>query len=223
VATVRVLTTIAAAVVLAAGPAQAGTVTSGPVTVSIADATWTSYDCQSTPATITVTVEEYVPWVATIQASPDGASRLNATAFADIGSNVMTQPLLICPLDSNGAWTARVSTRFLNRTEEFRVGFTVSQLPTTTSITSAKWRNQVLRVRGSVIAGNGMAGRASLRILRLRDGVWRTMGHTNANRNGVFKFLAPRRAEQVRVAYLGDTVTLTSQAQSTVTVVKPKD
>lgn len=214
--------TSAAAVLLVAGPAQAGTVTSGPVTVTIADATWTSYDCQTTPATLTVTVAEYVPWVTTIQASPNGASRLNATAFADIGSNVMTQPLLICPLDSNGAWTARVSTRFLTSTEEFSVPFAVSQLPTTTSVTSAKWRNRVLRVRGSVIAGNGMAGRASVQILRLRDGVWRTMGHTNANRSGVFRFLAPRRAEQVRVVYLGDSVTLTSQAQSSVTVVKPK-
>jgi hypothetical protein len=77
-------------------------------------------------------------------------------------------------------------------------------------------------VTGSAIAANGMAGRASLAVERLRNGTWKTMGHTNANRNGVFRFLAPRRAEQVRVTYLGDSVTVQSQAQSAVTVIKPK-
>jgi hypothetical protein len=211
-----------AVVMLTASPAHAGTGSSGPVSATVQDATWTSYDCQTTQATISVSVEEYVPWLATIQASPDGKSQLNAAAFADIGSNTMTQPLLICPLDSNGAWTARVQTRFLTETVSFTVPFTVSQLTTTTTVSKARWRNDVLRVTGSAIAANGMAGRASLAVARLRNGTWKTLGHTNANRNGVFKFLAPRRAEQVRVTYLGDSVTLGSQAQSAVTVIKPK-
>ncbi len=205
-----------------ATPAQAGTGSSGPVSATVADATWTSYECQTTPAAISVTVPEYVPWLATIQASPNGRSRLNAAAFADIGSSTMTQPLLICPLDSNGPWTARVQARFLTQTYEFNVPFTVSQLTTVTTLTSARWRNNVLRVRGSAIAANGMAGRASLAVMRLHKGTWRSLGHTNANRNGVVKFLAPRRAEQVRLMYLGDSVTLPSQAQIAVEVVSSK-
>lgn len=219
---VRSLVIAAAVVLLGTAPAHAGSASSGPVTVSVQDATWTSYDCQTTTATLSVSVEEYVPWVATIQASPDGKSQLNAAAFADIGSNTMTQPLLICPLDSNGAWTARVQARFLTQTVSFTVPFTVSHLTTTTTINSARWRNKVLRVTGSAIAANGMAGRASISVERLHNGSWRNLGHTNANRNGVFRFLAPRKAEQVRVTYLGDSVTLQSQSQLAVTVIKPK-
>lgn len=218
----RVLVLATTALMAAGAPAQAGTVSSGPVTATVSDATWTSYDCQTTPATLTVAVGEFTPWLATVQASPNGRSRLDAAAFIDIGSNVVTHPLLICPLDSNGPWTASVQARFLTQTVTFDVPFTVSKLTTTTTITKARWRNRVLRVAGSAIADNGMVGRASLRVQRLRDGAWRTVGHTNANRNGVFRFLAPQRAEQVRVIYLGDSVTLQSQSQSVVEVVALK-
>lgn len=213
---------VAAGFVLTAAPAQAGTGSSGPVTVNVADATWNGYACQNTTATLTVTTSQLSPWLATIQAAPDGKTRLDAAAFADIGSNVMTQPLLICPLDSNGPWTAEVQARFLTQTYEFAVPFTVSQLTTTTSLNRARWRNKVLRVSGSVITSNGIAGRASVQVLRLRDGTWRSMGHTNANSSGVFRFLAPRKAEQVRVVYLGDSVTLGSQAQRGVEIITPK-
>ena len=135
----------------------------------------------------------------------------------------MTKDLLICPLDSNGGWTAKVTVRrLLEPNLELVVPFTVSKVRSTTTITSAVWRNKVLRVRGSAIAANGMAGRASLSVERLRNGTWRSLGHTNANSNGVFKFLAPRKADQVRVTYLGDLVTVSSSAQSAVTVVRPK-
>lgn len=219
---VRIPLAVATCVMLAAGPVHAGTGTSGPVTVSVNDATWTSYDCQTTTVTLTVTLAEYQPWVTTIQASPDGRSRLDATAFADIGSNVMTKSLLICPADSNGPWTAVVQTRLLSETIQFSVPFTVSKVASTTTLNRARYKNKVLRVSGSVLGVNGIAGRASIAVLRLRDGTWRTMGHTNANRNGVFRFLAPKKAEQVRVDYLGDSVTLPSQNQGAVEVVRPK-
>lgn len=164
---------------------------------------------------------EYQPWVTTIQASPDGRSRLDAAAFADIGSNVMTKPLLICPLDSNGPWTAVVQTRLVTQTLQFSVPFTVSKVATASTVNRARYKNNVLRVSGSVLGVNGMAGRASVAVLRLRNGAWHVLGHTNANRNGVFRFLAPRKAEQVRVEYLGDAVTLPSEAQLAVEVITP--
>lgn len=219
---VRIALGVAATLVLSAAPAHAGTVTSGPVTVSVSDATWTSYDCQTTTVTLSVTLAEYQPWVTTIQASPNGRSMLDAAAFADIGSNVMTKPLLICPLDSDGPWTAVVKTRLVTDSIQFTVPFTVSKVATTTTLNRARYKNKVLRVSGSALGANGMAGRASIAVLRLRNGTWRTLGHTNANRNGVFRFLAPKKAEQVRVEYLGDSVTLTSQAQGSVEVIAPK-
>ncbi len=218
----KVVPLVVASVILCAAPAHAGTVTNGPVTVSVNDATWTSYDCQTTTVTLTVTLAEYKPWLATVQASPNGRSRLDAAAFADIGSNVMTKPLLICPLDSNGAWTAAVQFRLLTDTIQFNVPFTVSQVATTTTLNEARYKNKVLRVTGSALGVNGMAGRASIAVQRLRNGAWRTLGHTNANRNGVFRFLAPKKAEQVRVQYLGDAVTLPSQTQGGVQIVTPK-
>lgn len=218
----KVWALVAGLVVFAAGPAHAGTVTNGPVTAGVNDATWTSYDCQTTTVTLTVTLAEYKPWLATVQASPNGRSRLDAAAFADIGSNVMTKPLLICPLDSNGPWTAVVQFRLLTDTITFSVPFTVSQVATTTTLNEARYKNKVLRVSGSALGANGMAGRASLAVLRLHNGTWRTIGHTNANRNGVFRFLAPKKAEQVRVQYLGDSVTLPSQTQGGVEIVPAK-
>jgi hypothetical protein len=38
----------------------------------------------------------------------------------------------------------------------------------------------------------------------------------------VFRFLAPKKAEQVRVQYLGDSVTLPSQTQGGVEIVPAK-
>jgi hypothetical protein len=219
---VRIAVVVTSLVLVGVGPAQAGSGSGGGLTVSIDDATWSGYRCQTTTATITADVPALTLWGATVQASPNGRSRLDAVAFADLGPNVMSEPLLICPFDSDGAWTAVVNARVLAEKVEFSVPFSVFKVATTTTVDRARWKSNVLRIRGSVIAANGMAGRASVAFSGLRNGQWRKLGHSNATKSGTFRFLAPKRATQVRVEYLGDSVTTPSQGHRSVVRVRPK-
>jgi len=65
------------------------------------------------------------------------------------------------------------------------------------------------------ISPGGFPGRAPLSVQGLRpNGKWRLLGHTAANRKGVFRFVAPVRVRAVVVEYPGDTVTLPSRARA---------
>ncbi len=203
-----------AGVMLAATPAYAGSGGADGVTVTIPDVLFASYDCQSAPVQLTVAVGDLAPWVVGVSAAPTGKTQLDGVAFSGQGPMVATGSLLMCPADSAGAWTASVTSRVVLTQSTFAVPFEVRKLSTTTTVTRARNADTGLKVRGTVIAQNGLAGRAPLTIRGLRANGWRTLGHTAARKNGDFRFVWPKSARSVIVKYPGDTVTLSSEARA---------
>ena len=211
---VRILAGVCAGVLLAASPAYAGSGGADGVTVTVPDVVFASYDCQSAPVQLTVAVGDLAPWVVGVSAAPVGKKQLDAVAFSGQGPMVATGSLLMCPADSAGAWTAEVTSRVLVTQSRFSVAFEVRQLSTTTTLTRVRNTDTGVKVRGTVIAQNGLAGRAPLKIRGLRKNGWRTLGHTAARKNGEFRFVWPKSAKSVIVDYPGDSVTLSSQARA---------
>ena len=213
---VRVLAGVCAGVLLAASPAAAGTGGADGVTVTIPDVLFASYDCQSAPVQVNVAVSDLALWAVAVSAAPAGKSQLDAVAFTGRGPMVATGSLLMCPADSAGSWTASVTSRVLLTQSRFTVPFEVRRLATTTTLTRVRNTDTGLKVKGTVLAQNGLAGRAPLTVRGLRKNGWRTLGHTAARKNGEFRFVWPRSARSVAVIYPGDAVTVASDARATV-------
>ena len=211
---VRILAGVCAGVLLAASPAYAGSGGADGVTVTIPDVVFASYDCQSAPVQLTVAVADLAPWAVGVSAAPVGKKQLDAVAFTGQGPMVATGSLLMCPADSAGAWTASVTSRVLLTQSRFNVDFEVRKLSTTTTLTRVRNTDTGLKVTGVVIAQNGLAARAPLKIRGLRKNGWRTLGHTAARKSGEFRFVWPKSAKSVVVSYPGDSVTLSSQARA---------
>lgn len=205
---------IVGSLVLAAAPAHADSGPDGQISVSIADVTLTGYACTTTAVTVRAEVAQWAGWTAAVVAAPTAGSRQDAAAFAGRGPSTSTGALLICPAGAQGPWTATVDTRVVLSRSRFAVGFSVTRLGTRTEIVSARLKASSVRVKGRVLTNNDLRGRAALRIAGSRAGRWRLLGHTYARQDGRFRFVAPRTVSVVRVQYLGDAVTLPSQART---------
>lgn len=210
---VRWVAAVGALVMLGVSPAHAGSGSAGGISVTIPDVVLASYDCTVAPVTVSVSADPLQGWTAAVTAGPTGKDRLDAVGFAGRGPAQVNGTLLMCPADSVGPWTATVDSRVVLTQSQFTVGFSVRQLTTTTSLVSVRTNGTVVRARGTVVAENGIPGRASVAIRGKRNGTWRLLGHTEATEDGRFRFVAPRRVTQVRAEYLGDSVTEPSQAQ----------
>jgi len=200
---------------LVAAPARAGSGGAGGVSVTIPDVILNGYGCTSAPVDLVVDVPAWTGWAVSVVAAPSGSARLDAVGFAGRGPGSMRGALLICPADSPGQWTATVDSRVLLTSREFVVTFDVAKQQTATVLTRVRNVGTVVRVRGTVLSSGGFPGRAPLSVQGLRpNGKWRLLGHTAANRKGVFRFVAPVRVRAVVVEYPGDTVTLPSRARA---------
>lgn len=206
------------AVVLAspAAPAWAGAGGADGLSVTIPDVALTGYECSTGPVTVRADDSLTAPWVLAVSAAPVGRAELDRLVFVGIGGGQMSGSLLICPADSTGEWQATVQSQVLTSHQTYTVAFTVGKLATTTTVRSARRTGTALRVRGSVRAENGVPGRSSLAIRGRWLGEWRLLGHTNARSDGRFRFVAPRRADRVRIEYLGDSATMPSRAAADV-------
>lgn len=200
---------------LLAGPAQAGSGGSDQVRVTIADVVLAGYACTSAPVDLAVDVPAWAGWAVSVIAAPTGTPRLDAVGFGGRGPGSLRGSLLICPADSAGTWTATVTSRVLLSMSEFTVTFNVGKQQTSTVLTRVRSSSTIVRVRGSVLSTGGFAGRAPLSVQGLRpNGKWRLLGHTAANRKGVFRFDSPVSVRAVKVDYPGDNVTLASRARA---------
>lgn len=202
---------------LTGSPAHADTGGVDGLSVSIGDVALAGYECATAPVTVAADVPAWAGWTIAVVAAPSGTQRLDAIGFQGRGPGADNGSLLICPADSVGTWTATVTTRVLLTRNQFLVGFTVTPLSSSTTITTARSVNSSVKVRGSVLASNGIAGRAALAVSGLRNGKWRRLGHTYARKSGKFRFVTPRKAARVRVSYVGDAVTTSSNAVARVT------
>lgn len=213
---VRILAGVCAGVLLVSSPAYAGSGGADGVTVTIPDAVFASYDCQTAPVQLTVAVSDLAFWAVGVSAAPSGKKQLDAVAFSGQGPMNATGSLLMCPADSAGTWTATVSSRVLLTESQFTVAFEVRKLATTTVVTKVRKTDSGLKVRGTVFAENGLVGRAPLTVRGLRKNGWRTLGYTAARKSGQFRFVWPKSAKSVVVIYPGDSVTTSSEARATV-------
>lgn len=214
-----VVAVIVGSLALAATPAHADEAGDGQISVSIADVTLTGYACTTTTVTVRAEVPQWAGWTAAVVAAPTGGSRQDAVAFAGRGPTTSTGTLLICPAGAQGQWTANVDTRVVLTRSSFVVGFSATRLTTRTDIVTARVKSASMRVKGRVLADNAVRGRAALRVSGLRKGRWRVLGHTYVRENGRFRFVAPRTVSRVHADYLGDAVTLPSQAGSRTRVI----
>ena len=199
------------AVLVVASPAHAGSGSSDGVTVTVNDLVWPGYACVTQPVTVNVDAGNLVGWLVAVQAGPTAGSRLDSVAFAGFGTESIGGGLLLCPADSDGPWTAKVTGRIGLSTVDFAVGFLVSKAVTAATIDVARRTPVGTRVRGEVLAGS-WAGRGTVKVSGFEDGRWRVLGRTYARKDGRYRFVSPKRVARVYVEYLGDNATLASQA-----------